>query len=162
MLLGFASAGAVILAVLAIAVALTASLQLNKFYVPTPQDEAMRLEAAATNKVASFNGTAKDLGVGFLAGGVGRAMAAVINPSAIDRLQSDETYIFVLQESADNITFTDCGPAVPVDVNGALATVATYTVPGFVTQRYVRLKVTIAGTTPSITYEAWLNPNVVL
>jgi hypothetical protein len=87
-------------------------------------------------------------------------MAAVINPTAIDRAQSDETYTFVLQESADNITFTDCGPAVSVDVAGAAATIVAYTVPGFVSQRYVRCKLTVGGTTPSITYEAWLNANV--
>lgn len=160
MLLAFAIGGGLLTGIMCL-IALALAFNLNKFYVPTPQDEGMRLEAVAT-KVASFNGTAKNLGTGYLSGGLGRAMGAVMSPSAIDRTSSDETYTFVLQESADNVTYTDCGPAVAVDVAGALATVATYTIPGFVTQPWVRLKLTAAGTTPSITYEAWLNPNVVL
>lgn len=132
---------------------------MNKNFIPTPQDESMRLESSAT-KTANFDGTAFDQGAGFAPGGIGMPVAAVINVTAADRANSDETYTFQLEESADNVTFTACGPSVSVDVSGAAATTGAISVPGFVSQRYVRCKLTVAGTTPSVTYEAWLNPNV--
>jgi hypothetical protein len=132
---------------------------MNKHFIPTPQDESLRMESSAT-KTASFNGTTQDGGAGFAPGGIGMPACAVVNVTACDRTSSDETYTFTLQESADDSTYTDAGPAVTVDVSGASATLGTYAIPGFISQRYRRLKMVPAGTTPSITYEAWFNPNV--
>ena len=132
---------------------------MDKNFIPTPQDESLRLEASAT-RTANFNGTALDQGAGFKPGGVGMPAAAVVNVTAADRANSDETYAFVLEESSDNSTFTGCGPSVSVDVSGTAATIGAVSVPGFVSQRYVRCRLTVGGTTPSITYEAWLNPNL--
>lgn len=132
---------------------------LNKNFIPTPQDEDLRIEASIT-KTATFNGTSKDMGSGFAPGGIGMPVGAVVNVTACDRTSSDETYTFQLMESADNATFTAAGPAVAVDVSGATVTLGAICVPGFLSQRYHRLTCTIAGTTPSITYEAWDNYNI--
>jgi hypothetical protein len=135
---------------------------MNKNEIPTPQDEDLRLEAAGTTKVANFNGTAgKAKGIGAGSGGIGLPMAAVVNVTAADRTSSDETYTFTLQESADaGANWYDIGPGVAIDVAGALATLGAIAVPGFISYPDVRVKLVVAGTTPSITYEAWLNPNV--
>ena len=129
---------------------------MNKNFIPVPQDEGLRMEASIT-KTANFAGTTFDQGLGFAPGGVGMPVAAVVNATACVRNDSDETYTFVLEESADNVTFAACGPAVAVDVAGAVATLGAISVPGFVSKRYVRVGLTVAGTTPSITYDAWLN-----
>lgn len=144
----------ILAALLMVVVATSAGL--DSTFVPTPQDESLRLEASAT-KTATFNGTGFDNGLNFSPGGLGMRGVAVVLPSAVDRANGDETYTFVLQESADNNTFTDCGPAVAVVVSGTTASTSAFSVPGFISQRYVRVKCTIGGTTPSITYEAWLN-----
>lgn len=123
-------------------------------YIPQPLDESLRLESSA-NKTANFNGTAFDQTAGFQPGGVGMPMAAVLNVTAIDFGNADETYSFVLEESDDNVTFVATGPAVAFTATGYKS------VPGFVSKRYVRCRLAVGGTTPSITYEAWLSPNVV-
>jgi hypothetical protein len=131
---------------------------MNKNFIKAPVDEQGRLETAAT-KTANFNGTAKNLGTGFAPGGIGQPFAAFVKPTAADRTSSDETYSFTLQESTDGgTTWQDCGPAVSIDVAGTVATLSTIAVPGFVSFPDVRLKLTVAGTTPSITYDAWLSP----
>jgi hypothetical protein len=58
LMLGLAIGGPVMLVALAMCVALRWSLNLNKLFVPTPQDESMRLEAAGTTKTANYNGAA--------------------------------------------------------------------------------------------------------
>lgn len=132
---------------------------MNKNFIPTPQDESLRMEALAT-KTAAFNGTSQDGGANFAPGGIGMPACAVVNVTACDRANSDETYTFVLQESADDVTYADAGPPVAVDVAAAAATLGVISVPGFISKRYRRLKLTPTGTTPSITYEAHFNPNV--
>jgi len=132
---------------------------LNKNFIPTPQDESLRMEAVIT-KTADFVGTTFDNGVGFTPGGIGMPVAAVVNVSACVRNDSDETYSFKLQESSDDSTWTDCGPSVTIDVSAATSTLGGYSVPGFLSKRYSRLNLDVAGTTPSITYEAWQNPNI--
>ena len=69
-----------------------------------------------------------------------------------DLADANETYSFTLQESADNSAFTAAGAAQAVTATG------TAVVKGRIKQRYVRLALTTGGTTPSITFKAWLNP----
>lgn len=123
--------------------------RLNNAYIPTPLDEATRLETA-TAKTATFAGTAFDLGVAPGNAGIGEPMAAVVNISAVDRTTGDETYTWQLKDSPDGTTWTAIGPSVESHVVGMLS------VPGFRTQRYVAISVTMAGTTPSATWDAWL------
>ena len=134
---------------------------MNKNYIPIPQDENLRMESVIT-KTASFVGTALDLGNGFKGGGVGKAAAAVVNISAGDFTTGDESYAFTLEESADNSTWTAAGPAVSPDTATPNLVAKAISVPGFVSQRYVRVHAVFCGTTPSVTYEAWFNPNLVL
>ena len=125
--------------------------------VPGPQDSNLVIQAAVT-KVADFDGAGLDLGEGFDPGGVGKVMTAVITVTAADRANSDETYAFHLEESDDNNTFVDCGVPESIEVSAATATVGVYVAKGIVTKRYVRLVLDVDGSTPSITYSAYLNP----
>ena len=119
--------------------------------IPTPQDTKLLLQDTTT-KTAAFNTPGLDLGAGFAPGGLGLPAGAVIQVTALDTADGNESYSFVLQESSDNVTFTTASAA-------ATATaVATVPVRGRVTKRYVRLALTVGGTTPSITFKAWLNP----
>ena len=77
-----------------------------------------------------------DLGSGYAPGGVGQPVAAVVNVTAVDTTDGNETYSFVLQESADNSTYAPCGAAVSVTATGVAA------VKGRVKSRYVRLALT--------------------
>ena len=120
-------------------------------HLPTPQDQSLVLQATVT-KTASFSSAALDLGAGFAPGGLGMPAAAVLLVSALDVSSGDESYAFVIEDSADNVTFAPIGASQSVTATGAVA------VSGRVTRRYVRLKLTASGTTPSITYKAWLNP----
>jgi len=119
--------------------------------IPTPQDEQLLIQDTLT-RTASYNTAGLDLGAGYAPGGVGQPVAAVVHVTALDTADGNEAYSFVLQESADNATFAACGAGVSVDETGAVA------VKGHVKRRYVRLALTVAGTTPSITFKAWLNP----
>jgi hypothetical protein len=119
--------------------------------LPTPQDSALLMQDTTT-KSASYNSTGLDLGTGFSPGGLGRPVASVVNVTAIDTSSGNETYSFTLEESSDNVTFTAAGAAVAVTATGAVA------VRGWITKRYARLALTAGGTTPSITFKAWLNP----
>lgn len=130
---------------------------MNKNYIPGPYDASLVLQSRVT-KTASFNSTGVDNGGGYAPGGVGAPMAAVVDVTAGDRANSDETYTFTLQESDDDSTYTAAGPSVAVTVSGTTFTTGAISVPGFVSKRYVRLALTITGTTPSITYSAHLVP----
>ncbi|MGN6727951.1 MAG: hypothetical protein ACTHLZ_18680 [Tepidisphaeraceae bacterium] len=141
-----------LIAVIAVALVLLGTLGLNSAYVPTPQDELLRMEVANTTKTASFNGTAFNLGTNFTPGGVGQASCAVVDVSALDKTTGDETYSAVLEESADGNTWTPAGASV------SIGAVTVLSVPGFISQPNVRLHLTLGGTTPSITYQAWFNP----
>jgi hypothetical protein len=132
---------------------------MNKNFIPTPLDEQLRLEASAT-KTATFAGTSFDNGAGFAPGGCGQPFAAVVKVSAGDFTTGDETYTFTVEESDDNASFTTCSVAVSPDTATPNLKVGAFSVPGFLSKRYHRLRCVIAGTTPSITYEAWLNPNL--
>jgi hypothetical protein len=118
-------------------------------YVP-PVDYAAEIQPTVT-KTASFNGDAFDLGAGYAPGGLGRLHAAVVEVAALDKTTGDETYTFKLQESADGANgWTDIG------VGAAASAAGTVIVKGVSTTRYLRLVLTAAGTTPSITYDARL------
>ena len=119
--------------------------------IPTPQDTRLLLQDTTT-KTASYNTPGLDLGSGFAPGGLGQPVAAVVNATALDLSSGNETYALTLEESADNVTFTTAGAATAVTAAGAVA------VRGWLTKRYVRLSLAVAGTTPSITFKAWLNP----
>jgi hypothetical protein len=119
--------------------------------IPTPQDTRLLIQDTTT-KTAAFNTPALDLGAGFAPGGLGLAVGAVVQVTASDLVDGNESYSFVLQESSDNVTFFAASAAV------STGAAATYPVRGRVTRRFVRLALTVAGTTPSITFKAWLNP----
>ena len=119
--------------------------------IPTPQDTQLLLQDVVT-KTAAFNSTAIDLGAGFAAGGLGVPIAAVISVTALDLADGNETYSFTVQDSADNATFAAVGAALAVTAAGVV------TAKGRITRRYVRIALAVSGTTPSITYKAWLNP----
>lgn len=103
-------------------------------------------------RTTSYNTPAIDFGQGFAPGGVGRPMSAVLHATALDTSSGDETYKLTLQQSADNITFAAIGAEATVTAVGVSL------IKGHVTQRYVRLAMVLAGTTPSISFKAWLNP----
>jgi len=119
--------------------------------VPTPQDAQLLLQDTTT-KTAAFNTPSVDLGAGFSPGGLGKPAAAVVQITAVDTADGNETYTFTLQESSDNSTFTVAGAGVPLN------TIGTHAVRGWITKRYVRVALTVGGTTPSITFKTYLNP----
>jgi hypothetical protein len=119
--------------------------------LPTPQDSALLMQDTTT-KTANYNTTGLDLGSGYAPGGLGQPVAAVVNVTARDGSSGNETYAMTLEESTDNSTFTAAGASVTVSATGAHA------VRGWITKRYARLALVVGGTTPSITFKAWLNP----
>jgi hypothetical protein len=119
--------------------------------IPTPQDAGLLMQDTTT-KTAVYQTPGLDLGSGFAPGGLGKPAAAIVNATALDLVDGNETYSLVLQESADNVSFTNAGAATAVTAIGVTA------VKGWITKRYVRLSLTVVGTTPSITFKAWLNP----
>ena len=119
--------------------------------IPTPQDTQLLLQDTTT-KTAAYNSPGVDLGAGFSPGGLGKPAAAVVRVSAIDLVDGNETYTFTLQDSSDNVTFFPAGA--PASATG----VGAVPVRGWVTRRYVRIALTVSGTTPSVTFKAWLNP----
>ena len=119
--------------------------------IPTPQDAALLMQDTTT-KTAAYNTPGLDLGSGYAPGGLGQSVAAVVNVTALDTGDGNETFSFVLQDSADNISFAPVGALTGVTTSGVVA------VKGRVTRRYVRLALSAGGTTPSITFKAWLNP----
>ena len=119
--------------------------------IPTPQDTRLLIQDTTT-KTATYNTPGLDLGAGFAPGGLGLPVGAVVQVTAADLADGNESYNFVLQESSDNVTF------VPASASTSAGAPASYALRGRVTKRYVRLALTVAGTTPSITFKAWLNP----
>jgi hypothetical protein len=119
--------------------------------IPTPQDTRLLLQDTTT-KTATYNTPGLDLGAGFAPGGLGLPVGAVVQVTALDTADANESYVFVLQESNDNVTFTAAGNST------AAGAVGVHPVRGRITKRYVRLSLTVGGTTPSITFRAWLNP----
>ena len=119
--------------------------------IPTPQDTKLLIQDTTT-RTATYNTPGLDLGAGFAPGGLGLPVGAVVLVTAIDTADGNENYTFTVQESNDNVTFAAASPGTAVTVVGSHAVRAR------ITKRYVRLALTVAGTTPSITFRAWLNP----
>ncbi len=119
--------------------------------IPTPQDAGLLLQDTTT-RTANYQTPGLDLGSRFAPGGLGQPVAAVVHATALDLGSANETYAFTLEESNDNLTFTAAGAATALTAAGALA------VRGWLTKRYARLSLVVGGTTPSITFKAWLNP----
>ena len=119
--------------------------------VPTPQDSSLLMQDTTT-KTANYQTPGFDLGSGFAPGGLGQPVAAVVNVTALDLSSGNETYALTLEESADNATFTAAGATQSITAAGAVG------VRGWLTKRYARLSLVVGGTTPSITFKAWLNP----
>lgn len=147
---------------------------MNIKYAPTPVDEATRLEGTPGNpqaipptsdtpitETATYAGAAFDteastgVPVATAAQGIGRPVAAVVNISAgLAIPNSNETYEFQLMESADMMNWNAIGPAVALTLAGN--GLGIYSIPGFLSKRFVALALTLGGEAPSITYEAWL------
>lgn len=133
-------------------------------FIPGPPDSQLDLQDSVT-KTATFSGAWLDLGEGFAPGGIGMPACGVVDVTAADRASSDETYAINIDETDDDGTgapdatkVRTCSVPVSVPVNGAVATLGLLLAKCFITGRFVRLTVTIAGTTPSITYSANLTP----
>jgi hypothetical protein len=116
-----------------------------------PLDDSLKLDAAATY-TATNNPSGIDLGNGFTAGGAGRPVSLVLNVAAL-ATDSDQTYACTLQQSDDQSTWVNAGPANVVTAAGSQAKVG-----GALTKRYARLLWTLGGTGPSITVTSYLKP----
>src|SRR4051794_10038579 len=106
--------------------------------IPTPQDTRLLIQDTTT-KTSTFNTPGLDLGAGFAPGGLGLPVGAVVQVTASDLVDGNESYTFVLQESSDNVTFVNASASV------SAGAVGTYPVRGRVTKRFVRLALTVAG-----------------
>lgn len=128
-------------------------------------DLQLLLLAANNNRTASANGNGLDItaGVGgFNPGEGGAPIQAAIPILSIDHTTGDETYAFKLQDSPDNATWTDISATrLASDYSGPNATGAggTVYVGGFVRQQYVRIVLTLGGTTPILNHgDIFLQP----
>ncbi len=140
----FIIASLAVLAVLASVV-----LGFNTTGVHGPIDDRLKMENAVT-KTADFAGTTLNMGTGYAPGGPGQPHSVTIQVTALDLASTDETYKFKVQESADGVTWTDCTLQVSVTAVGGKS------IPFFLSQPNVRLDLDVGGTSPSITYSAWL------
>ena len=110
--------------------------------------------------------TASDDTTGVEAGPVLRSMQeykCVLNVSALDVADTDETYTFKVQVSTDDATYADAGNVVALDQNSVAGRYEILLSGGLVeladaTSIYARINLVVAGTTPSITWAAHLEP----
>lgn len=114
--------------------------------------ETTKTLQASVTKTATFSSATVDLGSDFAASDLGVATRVRVPVTAIVTNDLDETYSFKLEESADDVSWSDASKSVPATATGTLEFGA------FVTMRYIRLTVTIDGTTPSITYSGTAAP----
>lgn len=144
-----------LIALILLAIVVACGAKMADPRVMGPIDTTLPLQAAAVTKTASFNGAGLDMGSGF-APPAGMPVQSTIPISAADFASADETYDFEVEDSPDNATFTKRGAkgrVVAGDVGRSV------TIDGVIFQRYVRYALTVAGTTPSITYgPAYLVP----
>ena len=125
-------------------------------FIPGPLDADQVLQAAVT-KTTGFNGDWMDLGKGFAPGGLGMPAAAVVNTTAIDHTDSNETYTLTMQEAdADANGAADAGTVRTISPTESVTATGLSLVKGMITGRFVRLVLAAGGTTPSITYDAYL------
>lgn len=119
--------------------------------IVTPVDTQARLLTGA-QKTATYNGTAVDLGDGFAPSHGGLPVQTSFNVTERDATTGNETYTAVLEDSADNSSFAAIGPTVTISAVGSVK------LHGKVARRYVRVTLTLGGTTPIITYgDAYLS-----
>jgi hypothetical protein len=121
-----------------------------------PQDAQLALQASVT-KTATFNSTGLDLGSGFAPAGGGMPM---IRRRAVQRRRLHHRRRDLHVQAPGLPGQLDLDGPQPGGVVGRVASGASgvLTVGAFIQQRYVRLVMTAAGTTPSITYQGYLNP----
>lgn len=113
-----------------------------------PLDSNLCPDAAVT-KTANYNGAALDLGG---PPDVMYPVGVIINVTALDHADGNETYSFTIEESADNSSWTSTGQTFTPTAVGNSQTIVP------VTKRYVRAHLTVGGTTPSLTYSAYFGP----
>jgi len=112
-----------------------------------PRDNNAVLQASTT-QTASFNSAGFDLGTGTPR----RGMKASVRLSALTG--TGATVAFKVQHSTDNVSFTDLAFA----EDPTLSALAETSISFETGKRYIRLVATIAGTSPSATYDAWIVP----
>lgn len=113
--------------------------------------QALTATGASTNTI-DF-GVDRDMGRG-------EPMVVIIVPTvAADFTTGDETYAFALQTD-DNDSFSSATTLVSSSILATNLTVGALNVIPLPlsNERYLRLNVTLAGTTPSITFDAYLMP----
>lgn len=111
-----------------------------------PIDANLRPEGGtAITKTADFNGTALDLGAGYTPSPP-QPMGLDMYVSALDFTTTDETYEFHVEESHDNSTWVATGCRFVVTATGRVQKIFG------VSRRYLRLRLDVGGTTPSLTY----------
>ena len=121
---------------------------------PTPQDEALRITQPVTVTATAAVGLI-DQGAAFgPVAPVGEPMAVTMNIPALKTSAGTETYAVKAQWSDDGVAWTDSTASIPLTAAGARAFGI------FVGHRFHQLVVTLGGTAPSITFEAFLNPFV--
>jgi hypothetical protein len=129
-------------------------------------------DAATLIRAAAAALTATETGALILDVGNGLQDAdLVVDITAIDTVTGDESYAFILEGSPDAAFGTAAnikvmaelriGGATGVAPNGAADTVGRFIIPfrnerNGVTYRYLRLYTAIAGTTPSVTFSAFV------
>lgn len=93
--------------------------------------------------------------------GIGVPMSVLILVSAIDATSADETYKVQVQASVDAAFTVPLVVGGLVDIPRAVAVPAKVVIPipaDLASDRFLRLSWTLGGTTPSITYTAYLVP----
>jgi hypothetical protein len=113
-------------------------------------DTALIPDVAVT-KTANYNGAALDLGAGW-APQPYEPLGIAIQTTAYDHVDGNETYQFIVEESPDNSTWTATGCSFFVTAVGVYENVVKSTM------RYVRARLVVAGTTPSLTYSVLFGP----
>ncbi len=116
------------------------------------------LAASATAITATANTATFDLELGastptwpWLPGMGGSPMQAVISVTSFKNSVGDETYTFKVQDSPDGTTWTDRSPSYTVVQEGVDHALGGFVVLGFFSRaRYLRVAITLAGTSPSL------------
>ncbi len=93
-----------------------------------------------------------------------QTFAAIINVSAVDKTTGDETYVFTIQVDSV-LAFSDSPVTIAtLTVNAAGVYVVNLDGPTIdaldVNAAFIRVTATLAGTTPILSYGAWLAPAV--
>jgi hypothetical protein len=116
-----------------------------------PQDDNLRLSNAQTLAQTGDSTVTVDLGEGYEPDPY-ESVNLLVDTTARDHTTGDETYSVTVWESADDSSWTSTGLTFTITAVGQVNKLVG------LTKRYVKLILTLAGTTPSITFSAWLNP----